>query len=231
MKYKLFLILILNIQYTFGQQFKVLEKSNLDLDGQNSKFIFISEDTLLDQNTFVASFRVEGILKHMLPLYYQIKKKAQNFGANSFKFRSYRKLENEKAELIIETYFNDELFLEKNALSIPRNRVFIFGKPNFPDGKTQTLKINDDELKIASGKFIERELSRELKISKGGITGFSISISPNLSGLPLFFIVSGSGISGGGYSTNTVGLNLSSGGIEQLEDGLGLLLLKVFEMN
>ena len=231
MKNLIFLVLIFSIQYSFGQQFKILEKSDLDLEPQNSKFIFISEETPLNPTTFVATFRVEGILKHMLPLYYQIKNKAQKLGANSFRFRSFRKLEKGKGELIIETFFNDELFFETNALNMPKNKVFIFGKPNFPDNKSQTLKINGEDQEITSGKYLEIVISDEVKLSKGGFTGSSISIAPNSPELPLFLILSQARVSGRGYSPSGIGLSFSGNRIEQLEDDLGLLLLKIYEEN
>jgi len=231
MKHLIFIVAILSMPYTFGQQFKILEKSDLYCEPQYLKFVSISEETPVDQTTFVATFRVEGALKYMLPLYYQIKNKAQKLGANSFRFRSFRKLEKEKAELIVETYFNDESFFETNALHVPVNTIFVFGKPNFPDGKTQTLNINGEDQKIGSGKYMEIALSEEIKLSKGGFAGSSMAIAPNSPGLPLFFILSGSRISGGGNNSGGIGLSFNGGGMEQLEENLGLLLLKIYEKN
>ena len=230
MKYLFFLITVLNFQNTFGQQFKILEKSDLNLESQNAKFIFISDETPLDKGAFVATFRVEGNFKYMFPLYYQIKNKAQKFGANSFKFRSFRKLEKEKFELIIETYFNDERFFEANSLNLPHDKIFIFGKPSL-DNKTQTFKINGDNKEVTSGKYLEIILSEELNISKGGFAGSNITIVPNSYKSSTFLIVSGAGISGANFGSSSIGINFKSAGLEQLENDLGLLMRNLYEKN
>jgi len=223
--------MILIVQNASAQQFEVLEKSELVLNPQSEKFIFISEKTPLSQNTFVATFKVTGIFKHMLPLYYQIKNKAQHLGANSFRFRSLRKLEKEKLELIVETYFNRDEFFEENTSNIPKNKVFIFGKPSFPDNKTLSLKINDEIREISSGKYLELTLSEKMKISKGGFMGTHLSLSPNSTESSFFLILSGGGIAGATSSPSGAGLNFNTGAIDRLDDELGLLLLKIYEEN
>ena len=230
MKYFFFFITILAIQNTFAQ-LEVLEKSEFIFKPQNTKFIFISEETPLNQNTFVATFKVTGVLKHILPLYFQIKNKAQHLGANSFKFRSFRKLEKEKTELVVETYFNSDEFFKKNTSNIPHNKVFIFGKLNFPDNKAQSVKINDEIREITSGKYIELTLNEKMNISKGGLMGTHLSLSPKSSESSFFLILSGASVSSAGSGPSGVGLNFKTGAIDRLEDGLGLILLKIYEKN
>ena len=72
-------------------------------------------------------------------------------------------------------------------------------------------------------------IGKELKISKGGITGMTYWLKGEPGKKSRFYTFSGVGIAGAGVSNAGVGINLSTGQIHNMEANLAMLLMRIYQ--
>lgn len=217
---------------SFGQQVEILAQSHTLLKTQHQDFIYLSDSTNLDQAVFVAQIKAIGSLKNTSYLYYFIKNKAQELGANAFRLDKFNPLEHEKGELILSTYYaTDELF-STNANYLPQNTLFLFGYDDLSSRNEQHYKINGEKYTIGAGEYRPYVLQegKEYKINKGGFTGMTFWIKGKPNGDNSFLSFSGIGLNTADYAlySNGLGISINTGKINTVDPNLALLLLKLY---
>ena len=108
---KIVLALLLNSTlFMYSQNIQFVEKNDTLEKPKYQQFIYITENTALVKSKKVAKIKVTGSLKDVANLFLTIKREAQKIGANSFKFESFNKIDSENGELILTTYYNEDVF-------------------------------------------------------------------------------------------------------------------------
>lgn len=233
MKRLLLLLLLLTQNTIFSQTIEFLEKKDSIENPKYKQFIFLSKETDISESRFIAKVKSTGNLKNVTQLYDKIKNELQNYGANSFKFESFKKLNDENGELILSTFYSNDSILTENFKKLPKNMVYVYGDQDMTNKKTQTYKLQGEKQEIENGKFkkIEVKLGEELKINKGGFTGMTYWIKGEADKNSYFLSFSGIGLNGvsNNYQTGGVGVNITTGKINKIEPNLALVLLEIFE--
>lgn len=216
----------------YGQELQVLTQSNALLKTQHQDFTFLSDSTSITEAVFVAKIKATGSLKNITYLYYNIKNKAQELGANAFHFEQFTKLENNSCELMLSTYYGTEELFKSNALYLPKNNLYLFGYDDLSSSKTQGYKINGVKHSVACGMYTIYPLKEgeEYKINKGGFTGMTFWLRGNTASESTFLSFSGIGLNGADYAMypNGVGVSINTGKINNVDSNLALLLLKLY---
>jgi hypothetical protein len=233
MKSILLPILIVFSSLSFGQEVKVLSQSNTLLKTQHQDFIYLSDSTNIAKAVFVAQIKATGSLKNTSYLYYYIKNKAQEMGANAFRFEQFNKLDSTNGELILSTYYaTDELFVANNVY-LPQNNLYIFGYDDLTSHKSQGYKINGTRYAIGAGEFAAYSLQdgAAYKINKGGFTGMTYWLKGKAEGDSSFLSFSGIGLNNADDAMypNGIGVTINTGKINNVDPNLALLLLKLYQ--
>jgi hypothetical protein len=233
MKKLIFLLLIIVGNASYSQKIEFIEKNDTIEKPKDKLFVFICQETDTSNSKFVAKVKSIGKLSDLSSLFQKIKNEVQKIGANSFKFESFNKIDSENAELVLSTYFCDDIFFENNYKNIPKNKVYVFGNQNLTELKSQSFKVNGEKKEIESGMFKEFEvkIGEELKINKGGFTGMTYWIKGVEDKSATFLSFTGIGLDGGNYNPGygSVGININTGRIDRIEPSFALTLLKIFE--
>jgi hypothetical protein len=217
----------------FSQQITVLAQSNTLLKPQHQEFMYLCDSTATTNATFVAQIKASGSLKNASNLYYFIKNKAQEMGANAFRLDQFNKLDNNSGELILSTYYAAADLFAINNTFLPHNDLFLFGYDDLTSHKTQGYKINGSKQQLGAGEFVTYSLGegRTYKINKGGFTGMTYWINGNSTGDCTFLSFSGIGLNGADYAmySNGIGVSINTGKINNVDPSLALLLLKIYQ--
>jgi len=230
---KLFqLLLLLFVCGASAQQVEFLQFGDTLQKPEYQTFVYIGDKTDLSQSTFVGRLRSWGRLDDVSNLFGLIKTKAQEVGATSFKFESFRRTDEKNGELILSVYFNEGDFFDVNFENLPKDRIFIFGSPDLTASKSQSFKVDGSKYEVESGKFREFDIpeAKDVKINKGGFTGMTLWVARKEGGYSSFFGFSGIGLSGVAVSPTGMGggIAINTGTIHKLEPNLALLLLRVY---
>lgn len=216
----------------FGQPIKVLSQSNSLLKSQHQDFIFLSDSTDIDKAVFVAKIQATGSLKNLTYLYYTLKNKAQEMGANAYRLEQFSTLDNDRAELVVSTYYGTEELLTTNNTLLPQNTVYIFGHEDLTSSKTQGYKLNGVKYKIGAGAYASYSLKEgeAYRINKGGFTGTTFWLQGKIGSESTFLSFSGLGLNGADYAMypNGIGISIRTGKINTVDPNLALLLLKLY---
>jgi hypothetical protein len=165
-------------------------------------------------------------------LFNSIRSKALEYGANSFKFERFKKLDEENGELILSIYYNEGDFFERNAEKLPKNKIYIFGLQNLLSDKSQAFKLDDTKYEISAGTYLEFDRKEETKINKGGFSGETLHIQKSDEGFCKFLSFSGINVNGAqaNPATGAVGVSFNTGKINNIEPNLALALMKIYKL-
>jgi hypothetical protein len=231
MKKGLFLLLLILANSSHSQTIDVLVKGDTILKPKYQQFIYLCDSTDISTAVFVAKIKATGSLKNATNLFYFIRNKAQEIGANGFRFESFEKTDDQTGALILSVYnCPDELF-DANMDYLPKNKIYLFGDENMLDQKTQNYKIQGQKQKIDNGHFksFDIKIGEEYNITKGGFTGMTFYIKRKENGFSSYLSFSGIGVNGAGYIPNGgIGININTGKINHVESNLALALLKIY---
>jgi hypothetical protein len=215
-----------------GQVLQILSQSNALLATQHQDFYFLSDSTDTTNAVFVAKIKATGSLQNLTYLYYTIKNKAQELGANAYKLEQFTNLDDYSGELILATYYATAERLKANSLSLPQNNLYLFGCDDLTASKNQSYKINGVKYTLGCGAYTSYSLKDgELyKINKGGFTGTTIWVKGKTAGDSTFLSFSGIGLNGANDAmyANGLGVSLTTGKINTVDPNLALLLLKLY---
>lgn len=219
--------------FTFSQKIEYLEKKDSLHTSENEFFTFLDEKTNSDSAQFLAKIKSTGKTDMVTNLYEVIKTEAQRIGANSFKFIDYSKIDNENSQLTFDIFRVDDDVLQENFNNLEKNKVYVFGSDDLIKSKKISFKIDNNKYEIGSGEFMEFQstIGKELKISKGGITGMTIWIKSKEDKPSSFLNFSGFGLVGAEFNpySNGVGVGFTTGRINKFDPNLGFILTKIFK--
>ena len=232
MKSFLLTVLITCSSLVSSQELQVLTQSNALFKTQPQDFNFLSDSTSIAKAIAVAKIKATGSLKNITYLYYTIKNKAQEMGANAFQLEQFTKLDDKTGELILSTYYATDDPHRANTLYLPQNQLYLFGYDDLTSHKTQGYKINGVKHEIESGAYAAYSLKEgeEYKINKGGFTGMTFWLRGGTAGESTFLSFSGIGLNGADYAMypNGIGVSINTGKINNVDPNLALLLLKLY---
>ena len=215
-----------------AQQVEFLQFGDTLQKPEYQNFVYIDDKTDVSAAIFVGRLRSWGKLDDVSNLFGLIKTKAQEVGATSFRFESFRRTDETNGELILSVYFNEGDFFDVNFENLPKDKIFILGSPDLTQIKSQGFKVDGNKYEVESGKFREFDISeaKDVKINKGGFTGMTLWVARKEGGYSSFFGFSGIGLSGMSVSPTGMGggIAINTGTIHKLEPNLALLLLRVY---
>ena len=86
---------------------------------------------------------------------------------------------------------------------------------------------------LKSGTYYKhiRTQGKEVKISKGGLTGMTLWYTLNGNKPNLFLTLTGLGLGGGSVPTDVVGLSFNTGRIQPVQGDLGCLLITILKQS
>ena len=235
MKYKTSLILtiacLISCNLTIAQNVEVLKKSDFQPEQKAKDFACIEPATDTTDIRFIAAIKVTGERKKesLEVLFYKLKAKAQELGANSFKLNSFKTIDSiNKSVLILDTYYGTDSALNLNFKNQEKNVVYIFGDAEKSD-KIYSFKIDNVKTEIKGGTFyryINKE-GQDVKINKGGLTGATIWIKWKEGKPATFLTLTGFGLGGAPIPAGQLGMSFNTGRINYIDGNLGHLLVSL----
>lgn len=226
----LFLIcfLLILIQAPMAQTVEIVHQSAWQPQGKSNDFAFVEPATDSASFTFVATVKATGTGKHKGTdqLFYKLKEKAQELGANAFKLKDYTSSDSSNSStLILDVgYLSDSAKL-LNFQRHEKNVVYIFGNPGKSE-KSSNFKIDDKKKELSGGTYYKYALKegQEVKINKGGFTGATLWINWKENRPAAFITLTGFGLGGGPVPAGVVGMSFNTGRINYIDGNLGHLL-------
>ena len=215
-----------------AQTVEVQNNSSFQAPVKSSFFAYLIPSNDTTGKNFIATLQATGSGKHadVEELFAKMKEKAQEIGANAYRFISFKRDSIEKsAVLIVDAYYANAAALDINMQQAEKGVIYIFGDAE-KSNKTYTFKINGDKKEFKGGSYYKHVMKpgEEVKINKGGITGATIWFTWKENRPPVFLTLSGFGL-GGAMPQGVVGASFNTGRINYVTGGLGPLLLEVLK--
>jgi len=216
-----------------SQNVEIIQQADIKNLPEAKIFAFIEPTTDTSDIRYLATMSATAKNKKSVieNLYFDIRKEATQIGANCYKIRSFERggSQNE-AILILDCYVASESTLKENTKNHEDNVVFIFGGEREGEPST-SFKINDEEIELNSGTYYKITLKPEekIKISKGSITGASITLRWEKDKKPAFYTLSGFGLAPMNQQPMN-GISFNTANINKIQNiSLGLLLTKLLK--
>lgn len=228
-----FLVLFAFIPSVIAQKVDFITKGDTLQKPEYQQLIYISDSTDVSNSIFVGKAKCVGELKNVISLFNSIRSKALEYGANSFKFESFRKIDQENAELVLSLYYNEGDFFDTNAEKLPKDKIYIFGLQNLLSDRTQAFKLDSIKYEISAGTYMEFDRkAEETRINKGGFSGETLYIKKSEEGFCKFLSFSGINVNGGQANpvSGAVGVSFNTGKINNIEPNLALALMKIYKL-
>jgi hypothetical protein len=226
----IYLLFIVTTQ-NWAQTLTILESNDTLQRPKYQQFIYLSPSTSVDEALFVAKIKATGSLKNISNLFERIQVKAQDLGANAFKFVAFSAANSLTAELTLAVYQASDSILESNFEQLPKNKVFMLGSDNLLDTKVQSYKFQQQKRSIAAGTYHVYDLNQQevIRLNKGGFTGMTLFFNKQAEGNSHYLDCSGIGLAGAAYNPyGGIGVSITTGSIHRVEPNLALLLLDIF---
>lgn len=227
------LLLQLCTQLT-AQDIEVVKQSAFQKEKKVKTLDYIESPADTASMTFVATLKVTGENRRadLNAIYFKMKDKARDLGANAFKYTNYEMIDSaNKAILVADLYFANDSALDANTMKQEKNAVYVFGDV-VPSEKTVTYKANGEKKELLGGKYAKYVNSKEgdeVKINKGGFTGASMTITWKENKSSIYVSLTGFGLGGGPVPAGQIGLSFNSGRINYIDNGLARILLQVMK--
>lgn len=213
----------------FAQTIEVIRNSEFQPPKKEKDFAFLEPTTDTTDIKFMATIKAigDGKKADIELLFYKLKAKAQELGANSFKLNSFSKLDSTNTSiLILDTYYGTDSALNRNFQNHEKNVIYIFGNAEKSD-KTYSFKIDNTKKEIKGGTFYKHQNKegQEMKINKGGLSGATIWVKWKENKPATFLTLTGFGLGGAPVPVGQIGISFNTGRINYIDGNLGHLLV------
>lgn len=236
MKKKIILLLScsLTIQVTFSQIIEVLKSNNKKDLPIAEDFAFIEKKMDSGNYSFVATYRLTDatVKGNITNSFFLIADRAKKDGANCFKLNSFNRNDSSnETTLVLDTYFWNDSIRNLNFGSHEQNCIYIFGAEKPDEENSISFKIDNEKKILKAGTFYKyvRTQGKEVKISKGGLTGMALWYTLDGNKPNLFLTLTGLGLGGGTVPANVAGLSFNTGRIQPVQGDLGCLLITILK--
>ena len=194
----------------------------------SQQFYFINDKTDSSSFRFIRRIHVKGAEGRatIQELYYNLRQKAMDAGANGYKKPFYHEANN---TLQAEVFLISENGIKENLLNEDLNTIYIFGRERSPNKKL-AFYINEVKFELRGGHYFKSVLAEgtNIKVRKGGITGSTMNITWKQQAPATYIALSGIQLVDPQYSgPNT--LAVSPGNMMVIEQGLGRLYLRLLK--
>ncbi|HPH83094.1 MAG TPA: hypothetical protein PL185_10995 [Flavobacteriales bacterium] len=233
MKNLLLILVLITTLNSFSQSVEIIHKSENRNLPEGKIFAFIEPTTDTSQIKYVATIlaRDKNKKSNIEFLYFEIRKEATKIGANCFRVKSFeRGGKRNEAILILDCYVANETTLKQNTKNHENNVVYIFGGER-DDDKSTSFKINGVEIELRSGTYYKLSLKpdEEIRISKGGFTGSTITLNWEEGKELSFYSLSGLGLAAMEKQPMN-GISFNTGSVNRMGNiSLGLLLAYILK--
>jgi len=223
------------VEFGFAQEVTMIRKGRLlPKVKQNERFYFLHKNIDTTSLIFVGAFEATGFGKEstVVSLYEAIKVTAKKSGANSFQLVSITSGDGQDpGKLVVNAYSSDDATLARSENLKRKNVIYLFSGEKKLDKKVTAFKINNEPEELESGKYVQLDLveDEKIKISKGGITGMSVTLTGSEDKPATYLSLTGYGVGPGVAQPGTVGISINTGRIYPIESSLGELLTLAFE--
>jgi hypothetical protein len=213
-----------------AQTIEILNADSTSTFQKQKSFIFLEPQTDTANLKFIATIKATGQDEDASLdfMFTKIKKIAENMGANIFKLNAHNKTDSPAVTILsLDIYYANDSILKKNSINNKQNTVYIFGNPHKLKRST-SFKIDGNKKEIKGGTYYKYVLDakQEIKINKGGITGFTIWIKWKENKPATFLTLSGFGVGGGApMPAGQVGITFNTGRINYIDADFGRLMI------
>jgi hypothetical protein len=211
-----------------AQRVEVLRKSDMIYKKYNTSRGFYFLDSSIDNKDikYVASIRAK-LKKNILnnntigcfeSVYYFIKNKAGDLGANSFKLDSFYESDTSKyMTLTIDAFFSPDSIIKFNKQLKEKNTLYAFPRVNIRNDST-TFNFDKQQIKLYYKQYFKYNLKvgEIARVNKGGIAGEQRSIE-GVANRPAVYL----------EFTGLNPFNITTGNIEEKDPDEGEFLMKV----
>ncbi len=218
-----------------AQTVEVINKSEFQPETKSKDFAFIEPTTDTTNIKYIATIKASGEGKKvdLEMLFYKLKAKAQELGANAFKLNRFEKMGSSNISvLILDTYYGTDSALNLNFKNHEKNVVYIFGDSEKSE-KTYSFKIDNTKTEIKGGTFYKHhnKEGQEVKINKGGFTGATMWVKWEENKPATFLTLTGFGLGGAPVPVGQIGMSFNTGRINYIDGNLGHLLVSLLTQN
>lgn len=216
-----FLILLFSYSLS-AQQINIIKRADSLPSVKEKGLVFIHPDTDLQNYLFVGSVEISA--EDFSKIIIGLQSIAVDLFANSFKYTG-RKNVDGKMTMSFDLFSVTPEHLEANTQSRETNILYFLGN----DKKTQKFKIDDRKVELSANETFRFEIpkNKQIKVSKGGLTGMTL-IHRWREDQPVIFYALGSGnisLAGDGYSSLELAVN--TGSIIELKSDFAYLLMEL----
>ena len=237
MPMKLLLIGILLTELAFGiansQTVEIVKQVSLSQSSADKRFEFLNSKTNVLSLTFVGTIKARGRDKmSSIPmLFFKLRDKAQEFGANCFKINSYDKGSNVKeAMLTLDVYSGTDQVLKNNSSYEEKNTIFVF-LDDKNSAENYTFNINEIERKITSGTYYRYQIreKQNISIDAGGFFDPQFKFRWKEGKAPLFFTLTDFGLDKDAKDYDYAGKYFNTKRLNPIGKNVGQLLVALIK--
>ena len=218
-------------QFSNAQRVEVVNKTDFQAPAESQAFIFWEAATDTALLAPIATVRISGFSAEasLENLFDRLKSKAQKLGANAFRVDAFSVL-GQQTHFALKVYYATDTAVKQNMQNQEKNVVYVFGDLN-PVGSSVTFKADKMNKEVRGGRFVRLlvEAGKELRLSKGGITGASMTVKAKEKEPALFLAISGFGLTAPPVYAGAVGIGFNTGNILPLNKSFGRMLVTLLK--
>lgn len=222
-------MILLSIGNLTAQTVDLIKKGKLTGTKASTSFEFIESTTDLSFPNFIGTIRATGTDKDSsIPrLFFKLKSKAQELGANCFKLNKFEKVDNsQKASLILDIYSCRNSVLEANRASHLKSTAILF-LDDLNSDEVYEFYTNEIERKICSGTFFRYNIKTgvDLVIAQSGLFGSTIKYKWKENRPAIFITFTDFGLENKDNESDYFGMYFNTKRINRIDNDLGHLLI------
>ncbi len=229
MKFQILLFAMLAVGLLHAQPVEVLRTGKTTPRRQDPSFEFIAPDEGRKSSQFVATLRAQANGREVdIPqLFFRIKYKALQLGANSFELAGFEKPgKTTQAALTLDVYFSPDSALTRHRNARIKNTCFIF-LDDFGTDEVYKFQINDKPEEIRSGYFLRKPMppGRIFSLKQNEFLGSSLAFRASRNQSARFYTFTDFGLEDKARDPDYLGQFFNTKRVNPIDKNLGYLLV------
>lgn len=221
-------VLLFSIDSLTAQTVDLKLKGKLNRAKASTSFEFVKSTTDLPSSNFIGTLKAIGVDKDSsIPkLFFKLKNKAQELGANCFKLNKFEKRDNlKKASLLLDIYFCGDSVLQANRANHLKNSAILF-LDDFNSDEVYEFYINEIKRKVNSGTYFRYNIKTgaDLLIAQSGLIGSTIKYKWIENRPAIFITFTDFGLENKDNESDYLGMYFNTKRINRIDSDLGYLL-------
>jgi len=232
----LVIILITNVSLATSQTISQIRVGDTTITNNKEEFAFLQPSTDTTNLKYIETLRITYQPKKWKPvpvsqLFNDLIKRAKEHNANSFRLHNYVIDAGKKIMIMdIHTYYAPDSIILLNKSNRTQNGIYVFGGEKDDSTKSREILINDTAYEIRGQhyKYIPLKAGQQVKLSKGGLIGTTITLKGRPNRPADFFSLQGFTFVNSQVYQPGLSVGFSAGVINYVDENLGFLLLQIY---